>query len=175
MAFKRLAILTLAGLALAQMDGMGGSGSDMESSMPISSSSAAASPVATELAQSTTTSTPYINSSALIITNSSLSPTGGDYSSTTTTEAESTASLPVDPMSTTSSNMPGMSDPMMTATDLTTMSTSVTSMDMSMGTGGTSHGNASATGTVPISGGGISGASIGLFVASTLLGALVLL
>ncbi|KAK6078121.1 hypothetical protein SCUP234_03678 [Seiridium cupressi] len=151
MAFKRLAILTLAGLALAQMDGMGGSGSDMESSMPISSSSAAASPVATELAQS------------------------GDYSSTTTTEAESTASLPVDPMSTTSSNMPGMSDPMMTATDLTTMSTSVTSMDMSMGTGGTSHGNASATGTVPISGGEISGASIGLFVASTLLGALVLL
>ncbi|KAH8198705.1 hypothetical protein TruAng_007118 [Truncatella angustata] len=181
MALKRFILLVLAGAALAQMDGMGmgDSRTGVESTMPISSSAIAeTAPMATEAAQSTAVSTPYSNySSAIVTTNSSLSLTDGDYSSTMAMGPEATPSL-LDPLSTTTADYTHMSDmshATATTTGMTTMSTSVLSMDMPMGTNDMTHGNASATGTIPISGSEISGVSLSLFVASALLGALVLI
>ncbi|KAI0125888.1 hypothetical protein BJ170DRAFT_452010 [Xylariales sp. AK1849] len=177
MAFRRTyAILALAGTALGQV----GSGSGVETQMPMSSSMAGTMP--TETTQSEATSTSDVNySSIMITTNPSSSTDDMDY--TTSMPAEETASMTTDDsmtaMSTYIPEDPAMSsqeptiDSMSTAmTNTPSMTTSI-SMNMPMGTGGMVMPNATATGQHPISGSGMSGVSAALFTVSVLLGLLV--
>ncbi|KAF3017476.1 hypothetical protein E8E14_010438 [Neopestalotiopsis sp. 37M] len=172
MSFKKFAMVALAGAALAMDMGgsMGDSGSGMESSAAVAPTVAETTEAAPTTATGTVdTTTPFTNSSSSsIITNDAYTRTGsGDdammSSASAMMTAEGTAASPVDPMST-SSMMDGASmDATATVDDMTTMSTSVISMDnMPMGTGGSHPMNASSTGSVPISGTDLSsGVSVG--------------
>ncbi|KAI1870269.1 hypothetical protein JX265_006439 [Neoarthrinium moseri] len=146
MAFKKFALLALAGSAFGAMAGMPGDAmsSDMADSMP------------TQPAQS------------------------ADHGSMAATE--NTAPMATDTMATHMTEDSSMdsgdhmtdSDAMTASmTEMGSMTTSVTGMDMPMGTGGMVHGNSTGSDDPPISGSGVSSISIGFVAASVFLGLLV--
>ncbi|KAI3328885.1 hypothetical protein HD806DRAFT_481000 [Xylariaceae sp. AK1471] len=180
MAIKRVAILALAGVAFAQMDSMSG---DMNSSSsmvavdtsPAADNSAVAttatsgpmgspmdSPIGVTIPPVTTTDT--ISAVPTSITDNM------DYSSISADNSTSDTMAMADPSVTPSSSV---------MTEVTNMSSmtetgSMTTMDgMLMGTGGMTMPNTTATGQ-PISGNGVvNGVSIGLFLVSVALTALL--